>query len=126
MSTSGPIYTVELFVVDQSSKYVYKLLSTNCLNGLSNSIGNTSKIGKNSTHFISKTINDLKYETCLGYVAISSSAPRPIGAPCFSILLTEVEKEQRPSGNGYREAIVFGTGLCDSQGERAYTAYAPK
>ena len=31
--------------------------------------------------------------------------------------------EQRPSGNGDREAIVVGAGLCE--GERAYTGYAP-
>ena len=37
----------------------------------------------------------------------------------------EVEQEQRPSGNGDREAIVVGAGLCDGEGERAYTAYAP-
>ena len=40
-------------------------------------------------------------------------------------LLSEVEQEQRPSGNGDREAIVVGAGLCDGEGERAYTAYAP-
>ena len=33
--------------------------------------------------------------------------------------------KQRPSGNGDREAIVVGAGLCDGEGERAYTAYAP-
>ena len=37
----------------------------------------------------------------------------------------EVAQEQRPSGNGDREAIVVGAGLCDREGERAYTAYAP-
>ena len=47
-----------------------------------------------------KRQSDLKYEKCLGYVAISSSAPRPLGATCFSILLTEVEQEQSPSGSG--------------------------
>ena len=41
------------------------------------------------------------------------------------ILLGEVEQEQRPSGNEDREAIVVGAGLCDGEGERAYTAYAP-
>ena len=35
------------------------------------------------------------------------------------------QQEQRPCGNGDREAIVVGAGLCDSEGERAYTAYAP-
>ena len=54
-----------------------------------------------------------KYETCLGYVPISSSAPR-------------VEQEQRPSGNGDREAIVVGAGCCDGEGERANIAYAPR
>ena len=32
---------------------------------------------------------------------------------------------QRPSGNEDREAIVVGACLCDGEGERAYTAYAP-
>ena len=38
---------------------------------------------------------------------------------------SEVEQEQRPSGNGDREAIVVGAGPCDGEGERAYTTYAP-
>ena len=62
---------------------------------------------------------------CLGYVPIPSSAPRPLGAAYVPILLSEVEQEQRPSGNGDREAIVVGAGLCYGEGERAYTAYAP-
>ena len=41
------------------------------------------------------------------------------------ILLSEVEQEQRHSGNGDREAIVMGAGLCDGEGERAYTGYIP-
>ena len=41
------------------------------------------------------------------------------------ILLSEVEQEQRLSVNGDRETIVVGAGLCDVEGERAYTAYAP-
>ena len=53
------------------------------------------------------------HKTCLGYVPISSSAPRPLGAAYILILLSEVEQEQRPSGNGDREAIVAGAGLCD-------------
>ena len=65
-----------------------------------------------------------KYKT-LGYVPISPSARRPPWGRFFPILLSEVEQEQRPSGNGYREAIVVGAGLCDGEGERAYTAYAP-
>ena len=51
--------------------------------------------------------------------------PRPLGAAYVPILLSEVEQEQRPSGNGDREAIVVGAGLCDGEGERAYTEYAP-
>ena len=58
-------------------------------------------------------------------VPIPSSAPRLFGAAYFPILLSEVEQEQRPSGNGDREAIVVGAGLCDGEGERAYTEYAP-
>ena len=44
---------------------------------------------------------------------ISSSAPRPLGAAYVPILLSEVEQEQRLSGNGDRGAIVVGAGLCD-------------
>ena len=43
---------------------------------------------------------------------ISSSALRPLGAAYIPILLSEVEQEQRPSGNEDREAIVLGAGLC--------------
>ena len=46
-----------------------------------------------------------------------------LGAAYVPILLSEVEQEQRPSGNGDREAIVVGAGLCDIEGERAYTIY---
>ena len=66
-----------------------------------------------------------KYKTCLGYVLISSSAPQPLGAAYIPILLSEIEQEQRPSGNGDREAMEVGAGLCDGEGERAYMVYAP-
>ena len=56
---------------------------------------------------------------------ISSNAPWPVGVPYVPILLSEVEQEQRPSGNGDREAIVVGAGPCDGEGERAYTVYDP-
>ena len=56
---------------------------------------------------------------------ISSIAARPLGAPYVPNLLSEVEQEQRPSGNGDREAIVVGASLCDGDGERAYTVYDP-
>ena len=46
-------------------------------------------------------------------------------AAYIPILLSEVEQEQRPSGNGDREAIAVGAGLSDGEGERAYTGYAP-
>ena len=69
--------------------------------------------------------SDSKYKTCLGYVPISSCAQRPLGAAYIPILLSEVEQKQRASGNGDREAIVVGAGLCDGEGERAYTEYAP-
>ena len=49
-----------------------------------------------------------------------------LGTAYVSILLTEVEQERRPSGNGDREAILVGAGLCDGEGERAYTANAPE
>ena len=61
----------------------------------------------------------------VGYAYISSCAPRPLGAACVHILLCEVEQEQRPSGNGDREALVVGAGLCGHEGERAYTVYDP-
>ena len=67
----------------------------------------------------------MSYQVPLGYVRISSSALRPLGAAYFPILLSEVEQEQRPSGNEDREAIVVEACLCDGEGERAYTAYAP-
>ena len=67
----------------------------------------------------------MSYQVTLGYVPISSSALRSLGAAYIPILLSEVEQEQRPSGNEDREAIVVGAGLCDGEGERAYTAYAP-
>ena len=65
------------------------------------------------------------YKTCLGFVLISSSATRPLGAAYVPILLSEVEQEQGLSENGNREAIVVGAGLCDGEGERAYIGYAP-
>ena len=61
----------------------------------------------------------------VGYGPISSSALRTLGAAYVPILLSEVEQEQRPSGYGDREAIVVGAGLCDGEGERAYTVYDP-
>ena len=67
----------------------------------------------------------MSYQALLGYVPISSSASRPLGAAYIPILPSEVEHEQRPSGNGDREAIVVRAGLCDGEGERAYTAYTP-
>ena len=66
----------------------------------------------------------MSYQVPLGYVPIPASALRPLGAAYIPILLSEVEQEQRPSGNGDREAIVVGAGLCDGEGQRAYTAYA--
>ena len=57
----------------------------------------------------------MSYQVPLGYVPISSSALRPLGAAYIPILLSEVEQEQRPSGNEDREAIVVGGGLCDGQ-----------
>ena len=61
----------------------------------------------------------------VGYALIYSSAPRSLGAASIPILLSEVEQEQRPSGNGDREAMVVGAGLCDGEGERAFTVYDP-
>ena len=59
----------------------------------------------------------------VAYAPIPSSTPRPLGAADVSILLSEVEQEQIPGGNRDREAIVVGAGLCDGEGECAYTVY---
>ena len=67
----------------------------------------------------------MSYQVPLGYVPISSSAMRPLGAAYIPILLGEIEQEQTPSGNEDREAIVKEAGLCNSEGERAYTVYDP-
>ena len=61
----------------------------------------------------------------VGYALISSSAPRSLGAAYVPILLSEVEQEQRSSGNGDREAIVVGAGLCYGEGGSAYIVYDP-
>ena len=50
--------------------------------------------------------------------------PRPLRAAWVPILLSEIEQDQRPRGNGDRKAIVVGAGLCAGEGERAYTAYS--
>ena len=42
----------------------------------------------------------MSYQVLLGYVPISSKALRPLEAAYIPILLSEVEQEQRPSGNG--------------------------
>ena len=60
----------------------------------------------------------MSYQVPLGYVRISSSALRPLGAAYVPILLSEVEQEES-------EAILVGDGLCDCEGERAYTEHAP-
>ena len=62
---------------------------------------------------------DQKNSTCLQ----PPPPPQHLGAAYVPILLSEVEQEERPSGNGDREAIVMGAGLCDGEGERAYTGY---
>ena len=45
----------------------------------------------------------MSFQVPLGYVPISSSALRPLGAAYIPILLSEVEHDQRPSGNEDRE-----------------------
>ena len=80
---------------------------------------------KNSTYLQPPLKTDIKYKKCLGYVPISSIAPRPLGAAFIPILPSEVEQEQTPSGKRDREAIVVGAGLCDGEGECAYTGNAP-
>ena len=39
-------------------------------------------------------------------------SPFPLVPPYVHTLQSEVEQEQRPSGNGDREAILVGVGLC--------------
>ena len=56
---------------------------------------------------------------------IPFNTPRPLGAAYVPILLSEVEQEHRPSGNGARETIVVEAGLCDGEGERACTVFYP-
>ena len=52
--------------------------------------------------------------------------PRPLEPANLPMLLSEVEQEQRLSGNGDREAIVVRACPCDFKGERAYPASAPQ
>ena len=54
----------------------------------------------------------LRLILAVGYAPISCSAPRPLGPAYVPILLSEVEQEQSPSGNGDREAIVVGVGFA--------------
>ena len=49
-------------------------------------------------------------------------SPFPLGRLCTHLVK---RGRTRPSGNGDREAIVVGAGLCDGEGEHAYTEYAP-
>ena len=51
--------------------------------------------------------------------------PHFLWADYVSILLSEVEQEQRPSENRDRAAMAVGAGFCDGECERAYTAYDP-
>ena len=67
---------------------------------------------------------DAEYKTCLGYVPISSSGPRPLEDAYVPILLNE-EEQQRPNGNGDREELEVGAVLCDVEIERAFTGCAP-
>ena len=41
------------------------------------------------------------------------------------ILLSEVEQDQSPNGNGDREGTVVEAGLCDGENERAFIGDAP-
>ena len=51
-------------------------------------------------------------------------SPFPL-VPRGPFLLSEVEQEQKHSGNGNREATVVGAGHWEGEEERAYTGYAP-
>ena len=43
--------------------------------------------------------------------------------PLVPLLLSEVEQEQRPSGNRDREPIVVGAGLCEVKAASVHTPY---
>ena len=49
----------------------------------------------------------MSYQVPLGYVPISSNALRPLGTAYIPILLSEVEQEQRPTGNDDQRAGSF-------------------
>ena len=55
----------------------------------------------------------MSYQVPLGYVPISSSALRPLGAAYIPILLSEIEQEQRPSGNGVYAFDLIAAGLME-------------
>ena len=61
----------------------------------------------------------------IGNAPISSSGTRLFLDAYVPILLSEVEQEQIHSGNGDREAIMDGAGLCHGEGEIAYTVNDP-
>ena len=48
-----------------------------------------------------------------------------LGGAYVPILPSEVEQDQKPSGNENSETIVVEAGLCRGEGERAYTIYDP-
>ena len=65
------------------------------------------------------------YQVPLGYFPIFSSALRPLGAAYIPILQSEVEQEQRPSGNRDREAIVVGLVFAMVRAS-VHTTYLPR
>ena len=55
----------------------------------------------------------MSYQVPLGYFPISSSALRPLEAAYIPILLSEIEQEQRPSGNGVYAFDLIAAGLME-------------
>ena len=79
--------------------------------------------GTLSKGIISKIFQSIKRASDISSFPL---VPRgPLGPLHVPISLSEVEQEQKPSGNGDLEAILVGARLCDGEGERADTEYAP-
>ena len=69
----------------------------------------------------------MSYRVPLGYVPISSSALRPLGAAYIPILLFVVTwlKIFKPNDSTKKLSQMVLSQVTGNQGERAYTGYAP-
>ena len=68
-------------------------------------------IAKTSSYYDRINLFSKTMFLALGFSPISDGSTPPLGAAYVHSLLSEVEWEQRPSGNGDREAILVGAGL---------------